>query len=74
MKRPANDHGVFIIEVTRKDGSRFVTSTRERAVVRTVAHRHGLSARVSHWVEDVPHDRRAANPTDGWRLNERYAL
>ena len=69
---------VFILDMRRSDGSRFVTSTSTLGGIEGARQRHnGVSARVAHWKRDRP----AYDTVDGlpshwndWRLAERFAL
>ena len=67
---------VFILDLRRRDGSRFITSVSDRESTRPAAARHHAeSTTVSHWRRDGEkvrtHD---FGSTLDWRLNERYAL
>lgn len=67
---------VFILDITRNDGSRFVTSVSTAGAVRAARIRHkAVGGDVSHWKRDgesfsyTPYGSAA-----DWRLNERFAL
>lgn len=69
---------VFILDIVRDDGSRFITSVGTAGSVREAGLRHkAIKGSVSHWKRDgesqsfsYAADRRARD----WRLNERFAL
>ena len=67
---------VFILDLIRDDGSRFVTSVGSAGGVREASRRHkAASGKVSHWKRDgapfrYGQDLRAPD----WRLNESFAL
>lgn len=69
---------VFILDLRRADGSRFVTSASTVGGIEQARVRHdGVSAQITHWKRDVPAwdavDGRTCHWND-WRLAERFAL
>lgn len=76
LDRPVSDE-VFILDLTRQDGSRFVTSVSTPGGVSAARMRHkGVAGAVSHWKRDGDPFSYAANypMTPDWRLNERFSL
>lgn len=66
---------VFVLTITRRDGSPFVSSVGERSEVRSVARQLGFKeAIVSHWKRCGRDETGYRHPMDGWELQERYAL
>lgn len=67
---------VFILDITRADGTRFVTSVGTVGGVGEARRRHkAVDGAVSHWKRDGAqfHYTNIASAAD-WRLNERFAL
>lgn len=63
----------FIIDMTRTNGRRFITSVGERDRIQAALDRAaGTTATVSHW-EQRP-DFSGEHPLDGWHLVERFSL
>ena len=71
---------VFILQVVRRGGARFVTSVGRRDEIQDAKTKAGAwgSTLVSHWLRDVDSPRfsygvgEAQGPE--WRLNERFTL
>lgn len=69
---------VFILDLRRADGSRFITSVGSAGGISTARMRHkGVAGQVSHWRRDeVTRIPGLRGPTilNDWRLSERFAL
>ena len=71
---------IFVLDLVRKDGSRFVTAAGSNQGVREARMRHkAVSGEVSHWTRDGEPFRCLTDNTYGerlpdWRLNERFSL
>lgn len=72
---------LFILDLLRGDGSRFVTAVAShRDIGKQSRENDAIVGEVSHWrldsrkrgLTDAPETWR--HPTDGWELQERYAL
>lgn len=77
MTAPAHNE-IFVLDLVREDGSRFVTAAGSNQGIREARSRHkAVSGQVAHWKRDKP----VYDFLEGfrctwndWRLAERFAL
>ena len=66
---------VFILDIRRADGSRFVTSVGSTGGIQTTSRKHKAAAgTVSHWRRDGVDLTGYEHPMDRWEMIERFAL
>lgn len=69
------DEEVFILDLRRRDGTRFVTSVGTAKGISAARKRHGaVEGEVSHWRRDGYDPTGYQHPMDCWNLKERFSL
>ena len=69
------DPEIFVLDLVRKDGSRFVTAAGSNQGVREARMRHkAVSGEVAHWRRCGVDPTGYRHPMDSWELQERFSL